>query len=176
VLLGGMTAGIVNPINPLLEPATIAAILRETGAKVVVTLKSMPKTDVAQKVAEAVENAPEVRPCAGGGPQPLPARRRAGSSRFIRPKQEVRHRARVLDYAAEAARHGPTRSPSPPERSDRVAAYFHTGGTTGLPKVAQHRFSGMLYNGWVGHRLLFAETDVLICPCRCFTSSPPIRS
>jgi hypothetical protein len=53
-LLGGMVAGIVNPINPLLEAEQIAAILRETGAKVLVTLKSFPRTDVAQKAAEAV--------------------------------------------------------------------------------------------------------------------------
>ena len=31
-LLGGAVAGIVNPINPLLEPEQIAAILRETKA------------------------------------------------------------------------------------------------------------------------------------------------
>jgi fatty-acyl-CoA synthase/long-chain acyl-CoA synthetase len=59
-LLGGMIAGIVNPINPLLEPEQIGAILRETDAKVVVTLKPFPKTDVAQKVAEAVRHAPHV--------------------------------------------------------------------------------------------------------------------
>ena len=53
-LLGGMVAGIVNPINPLLEPEQIGAILRETNAKVVVTLKAFPKTDLAQKTAEAV--------------------------------------------------------------------------------------------------------------------------
>ncbi len=32
-LLGGMVAGIVNPINPLLEPEQIGAILRETKAQ-----------------------------------------------------------------------------------------------------------------------------------------------
>ena len=58
-LLGAMIAGIANPVNPLLEPEQIAAILRETKAKVVVTLKAFPKTDVAQKTAEAVA------PCAG---------------------------------------------------------------------------------------------------------------
>ena len=52
--LGGQVAGIVNPINPLLEADQISAILRETGAKVVVTLRAFPKTDVAQKVAQAV--------------------------------------------------------------------------------------------------------------------------
>ena len=55
-----MVAGIVNPINPLLEPEQIAAILRETDAKVVVTLKAFPKTDIAQKTAEAVRHAPGV--------------------------------------------------------------------------------------------------------------------
>ena len=50
----------MNPINPLLEPEQIASILRETGAKVVVTLKPFPRTDVSQKVAEAVRHAPGV--------------------------------------------------------------------------------------------------------------------
>ena len=58
--LGGQIAGIVNPINPLLEPEQIGAILRETNAKVLVTLRSFPKTDVAQKAAKAVALAPNV--------------------------------------------------------------------------------------------------------------------
>ncbi|MEO1398541.1 MAG: AMP-binding protein, partial [Pseudomonadota bacterium] len=41
-LMGGMTAGIVSPINPLLEVEHISAILRETNAKVLVTLKAFP--------------------------------------------------------------------------------------------------------------------------------------
>ncbi|MFA5538619.1 MAG: acyl-CoA synthetase, partial [Gemmobacter sp.] len=53
-------------------------------------------------------------------------------------------------------------------KGDRVAAFFHTGGTTGMPKVAQHKYSGMIYNGWLGHRLLFTEQDVLICPLPLF--------
>ena len=32
-----------------------------------------------------------------------------------------------------------------------------------MPKVAQHKYSGMIYNGWLGAELLFDETDVLIC-------------
>jgi fatty-acyl-CoA synthase len=62
-LLAGAVAGIVNPINPLAGAEQISAILRETGAKVVVTLKPFPKTDLAQKVAEAVKFAPTSRPC-----------------------------------------------------------------------------------------------------------------
>ena len=60
-LLGGAVAGIANPINPLLEPEQIGSILRETNAKVVVTLRPFPKTDVAEKTAEAVKLAPNVQ-------------------------------------------------------------------------------------------------------------------
>ncbi|MGC1489132.1 MAG: acyl-CoA synthetase, partial [Albidovulum sp.] len=43
-----------------------------------------------------------------------------------------------------------------------------TGGTTGMPKVAQHQYSGMIYNGWQGATFLFDEKDVLICPLPLF--------
>lgn len=168
VLLGGMTAGIVHPINPLLEPAVIASLLRETGAKVVVTLKSMPKTDVAQKVAEAVEYAPGVRTVLEVDLNRYLSPPKSWIVPLIRPRMQVQHKARVLDYAAEVGRHSAERLEFAHAEKNRVAAWFHTGGTTGLPKVAQHLYSGMIYNGWVGHRLLFNETDVLICPLPLF--------
>ena len=37
-----------------------------------------------------------------------------------------------------------------------------------MPKVAQHKYSGMIYNGWLGHRLLFTEKDNIICPLPLF--------
>jgi len=51
---------------------------------------------------------------------------------------------------------------------DRVAAYFHTGGTTGMPKIARHKVSGMIYNGWLGASLMFRESDVIMCPLPLF--------
>ena len=60
-LLAGATAGIVNPINPLLDAEHIGALLRETNAKVLVTLTPFPKTDVAQKAHEAAALAPNVK-------------------------------------------------------------------------------------------------------------------
>jgi fatty-acyl-CoA synthase len=166
-LLGGAIAGIVNPINPLLEPEQIAAILRETGAKVVVTLKAFPKTDLPQKVAEALRNAPGVRTVLE-----VDLNRYLGIPKrwivpFVRPKNPVRHNARILDFAAEMARQ-PDRLAFADSTADRVAAYFHTGGTTGMPKVAQHKYSGMIYNGWLGDVLLFDPDDVLICPLPLF--------
>ena len=166
-LLGGSMAGIVNPINPLLEPEQISAILRETGAKVVVTLKAFPKTDLAQKVAEAVGHAPNVkhvleidllRYLTGIKKLIVP---------FIRPKVHAVHHAKVLDFVSELNKQSTTLNWEDPGE-DRVAFYFHTGGTTGMPKVAQHKYSGVIYNGWLGRKLLFTEEDVLICPLSLF--------
>ena len=59
-LLGGLTAGKVSPINPTLPAEQIAALLRETGSKIVVTLAPFPKSEVADIVAEAISMAPNV--------------------------------------------------------------------------------------------------------------------
>ncbi len=167
VLLAGSVAGIANPINPLLEADQIAAILRETNAKVVVTLRAFPKTDVAQKVAAALRQAPKVEAVLEVDLH----RYLTGVKRLvvplIRPKVKVEHGAKVLDWTQALAKQ-PRELSFPDTAGDRVAAYFHTGGTTGMPKVAQHRYSGMIYNGWIGQRLLFSEEDNILCPLPLF--------
>ncbi|MBN2761036.1 MAG: AMP-binding protein, partial [Rhodobacteraceae bacterium] len=97
-LLGGMTVGRVNPINPLLEPEKISAILRETKAKVVVTLRAFPKTDVAQKVAEAVAHAPDVKHVLEVDLLRHLSPPKSWIVPLIRPKVEVHHHAKVLDF------------------------------------------------------------------------------
>jgi len=165
--LGGQVAGIVNPINPLLEAEQIAAILRETNAKVLVTLKAFPKTDVAQKAADAVRLAPNVTHVL----EVDLLRYLTGIKRLIvpliRPKNPVSHHAIVLDFNAEMNKQ-PAALAFEDSKVDRVAAYFHTGGTTGMPKVVQHRYSGIVYNAWLGDKLLFTEKDVQICPLPLF--------
>jgi fatty-acyl-CoA synthase len=167
-LLGGAVAGIVNPINPLLEPEKISAILRETGAKVVVTLKPFPKTDVPQKVAEAVKFAPSVKTVLEVDLVGYLRGLKRVIVPFLRPKNPVSHHADVKDFRAEVARMPADRLTFTDVLEDRVAAYFHTGGTTGMPKVAQHKVSGMVYNGWLGANLLFKPTDVVMCPLPLF--------
>ncbi|HCP81123.1 MAG TPA: acyl-CoA synthetase [Octadecabacter sp.] len=164
---GGTVAGIVNPINPLLDADQIGGILKETGAKVLVTLKAFPKTDVAQKAAEAVDHAPNVKTVIEvdllkyiGGIKKLIVP-------LIRPKVQVNHGARVIDFNKSIAKQ-PTTLTFADSNEDRVAAYFHTGGTTGMPKVAQHLSSGIIYNAWLGDHLLFEPEDILICPLPLF--------
>ncbi|MCY1128517.1 acyl-CoA synthetase [Frigidibacter sp. RF13] len=167
-LLGGAVAGIVNPINPLLEPEQIAAILRETKAKVLVTLRPFPKTDLPQKAAAALALAPGVETVLEVDLNRYLTPPKSWIVPLIRPKNPASHKARVLSFRAELARQPGDRLSFADSAGDRIAAYFHTGGTTGMPKVAQHKYSGMIYNGWLGAELLFDETDVLICPLPLF--------
>ena len=168
VLLGAMIAGVANPVNPTLAPAQMAAILRETGARVVVTLRAFPKSDVADRVAQAVALAPGVRTVLEvdlARYLPVPKRWLVP---LVRPRSAHAHHARVADFAREAARQPGDRLAFADPLHDRVAACFHTGGTTGMPKVARHRVSGMVYNGWLGATLMFRETDVGLCPLPLF--------
>lgn len=165
--LGGQIAGIVNPINPLLDAEQIASILRETNAKVLVTLRAFPKTEVAQKAAEVVRLAPNVKTVLEVDLLRYLSGIKTLIVPLIRPKNPVRHQARVMDFNAEMAKQ-PRKLAFADSAGDRVAAYFHTGGTTGMPKVAQHRYSGIIYNAWLGQRLLFTEKDTMICPLPMF--------
>ncbi|MBT8152824.1 acyl-CoA synthetase [Epibacterium ulvae] len=168
--LGGAVAGIVNPINPLLEPEQIASILRETGAKVVVTLKPFPKTDVAQKVAEAVRHAPNVNTVLEVDLNRYLTPPKSWIVPFLRPKMANKEHLAHADYRCFKTEMGkqPTQLAFADSAGDRVACYFHTGGTTGMPKVAQHKYSGLIYNGWIGSTLLFSEDDNIMCPLPMF--------
>jgi len=169
-LLGGAIAGIVNPINPLLEPEQIAAILRETNAKVVVTLRPFPKTDVAEKTAEAVRHAPNVNTVLEVDLNRYLTPPKSWIVPLIRPKMDNKEGLAHADYKIfkkELARQSTTLDFADGGK-DRVACYFHTGGTTGMPKVAQHQYSGLVYNGWIGDTLLYTEDDNIMCPLPMF--------
>ncbi|MGR3434132.1 MAG: acyl-CoA synthetase [Shimia sp.] len=165
-LIGGAIAGIANPVNPLLDAEQIAAILRETGAKVLVTLKAFPKTDVAQKAAQAVAAAPNVEHVIEVDLLGYLSPPKSWIAGLIRPKNPVTHKAKVHAWSEIAQQPKELTFEDPKE--DRVGAYFHTGGTTGMPKVAQHTYSGMIYNGWLGSTLLFSPGDNILCPLPLF--------
>jgi len=166
-LIGGSIAGIANPINPLLEPDQIAAILRETNAKVLVTLRAFPKSDLAQLAANAVAQAPNIETILEVDLNRYLTPPKSWIVRLIRPKVTASHSAKVLDFNLELNKQNRALD-FEDATEDRVAAYFHTGGTTGMPKVAQHKYSGIVYNGWLGDRMLFNSDDTIICPLPLF--------
>ncbi|MGB5326364.1 MAG: AMP-binding protein, partial [Pseudomonadales bacterium] len=163
-MMAGMTAGIVNPINPLLEDEQIAALLKETNAKVLVTLKPFPKTDLAQKAHRAAALAPCVKTILEVDMSPYVKAPQRWLIPLARPKVAHRHKARVLDFQRELIKQPNDKLAFDEPGEDRICAYFHTGGTTGMPKIAQHRHSGVLYNGWAISHLAFGDRETVICP------------
>jgi acyl-CoA synthetase (AMP-forming)/AMP-acid ligase II len=166
-LLGGGVAGIANPINPLLDEEQIGAILRETGAKVVVTLRAFPKTDVAEKTAAAVALAPNVKTVLEVDLLRYVTPPKSWIIPLIRPKMTQAPGVEYKNFNTELNKQNTTLD-FEDVQEDRVAFYFHTGGTTGMPKVAQHLYSGTIYNGWVGAEVLLDENDVMLCPLPLF--------
>jgi acyl-CoA synthetase (AMP-forming)/AMP-acid ligase II len=166
-LLGGGVAGIANPINPLLDEEQIGAILRETGAKVVVTLRAFPKTDVAEKTAAAVALAPNVKTVLEIDLLRYVTPPKSWIIPLIRPKMTQAPGVEYKNFNTELNKQNTTLD-FEDFQEDRVAFYFHTGGTTGMPKVAQHLYSGTIYNGWVGSEILLDENDVMLCPLPLF--------
>ena len=166
-LLGGAISGIVAPINPLLDTEQIAAILRETDAKVVVTLKAFPKTDVCQKTSQAVALAPNVHTVLEVDLLRYLTPPKSWIVPLIRPKNDKQHSAKVINFNVLLEKQN-TSLDFEDIQEDRVAALFHTGGTTGMPKVAQHKYSGLAYNGWLGAELIFSADDNIICPLPLF--------
>lgn len=132
-LWGAQAAGIAAPVNPMLDTAHIATIVDATQAQALVTLAPQPGSDMWQKAMAVVERCPALHTVYVVG---LDADGVAAARAAL---PGLRAGVRLLSFAAALEQ-------QPGERlvsgrviaADNVCAYFHTGGTTGLPKVAQH--------------------------------------
>lgn len=144
-LWGGEAAGIVCAINPMLEPRHVAEILRAAGAKVLVTLAPGPGGELWEKMAAVVEQVPTLETVL-----------QVGLAQYVvpgfvaRPAVAASHAGRaVLDFDAECAREPGDRLVSGRViRPGDIAAYFHTGGTTGTPKIARHTHANEVFMSW----------------------------
>ena len=130
---GGQAAGIVNAINPFLEPETILELLRAAGTKVLVTLAPMPGwSEIWDKVAPIIDAVGTIQTVFQVVPRPVwkGVGAAAGATDGGIP---------ILDFNTAMAEQTADRLVSGRVivESD-IAAYFHTGGTTGTPKLARH--------------------------------------
>jgi len=120
VLWGGEAAGIVNPINPLLEPATIREICQAARTKVLVALAEFPGADIWQKVMSIRKDLPHLR----------------AIIRVMGPSDE---KEGVYGYDEVIPRYNGNQLDSKREIDPQdMASMYHTGGTTGTPKIAPH--------------------------------------
>ena len=122
--LGGAEAvGIACPINYLLSEEHIAELLQAAGVNVLVALGPHPELDIWSRVAGIRRRCPQLtHVLAVGG-----AAEAGGATDF--------------DRAVAAQSDAPLESRA---SIDDVAALFHTGGTTGSPKLAQHQHRNQL--------------------------------
>ncbi len=120
VLWGGQAAGIVNPINPLLNAEVIQEICEHAKTNVLVALGDLPGTDVWKKVEQIRNNLPELKAVV----------------RVMGPNDTA---SGIYGYEETVAGYGADKLDFEREiRPDDIAAIYHTGGTTGTPKLAPH--------------------------------------
>ena len=138
-LFGAEAAGIANPVNPLLESHQIAEILEAASTSVLVTLGPVPGTDIWQKVEKVRGQLKHLKAIVTVHGPSDPANGLFSFSDLIKQQPSDRFVS------------GRTISGSD------VAAYFHTGGTTGTPKLVRHTHANQVYQAWGCNLMLKAE-------------------
>ena len=164
---GGEAAGIVNPINPLLEPEVMAQIMNAARTRVLVTMGPFPGADIWPKVSAIVDQVPTLETILQVDLiNYLPVLHKLGAKLLrLRGDRGQPVRAQVLDFVDTARRYpvdkltsGRTIAP------DDIASYFHTGGTTGTPKLAKHTHANEVYDAWAAAQMIGLSADkVLFC-------------
>lgn len=129
-LWGGEAAGIVNPINYLLDATEIGEIVQSAGSKVLVIMGDHPGSDIIAKLPVIRFHAPGVQNIVVVGQAPPAAGPCVNFDEAISLQN-----SEALDF---------NRNIEP----DDIASLFHTGGTTGLPKLAQHSHGNEVYTAW----------------------------
>ena len=143
-LWGAETAGYAVPINFLLQPESIVELIKASGTKILVALGPHPQLDIWEKALELREQIPGlilVRVSPPGTP---------GENG-------------VVDFGTALAE-----QPNDhlifgePRGGDNVAAYFHTGGTTGVPKLVAHTHRSQLVSAFGGAAMCgYTSDDIL---------------
>lgn len=142
LLLGGETAGRACPINYLLNPGHIAELLQAANATVLVALGPDPRLDIWSKVDAIKARSPQLEHVITVGAN-VPGFTRLEDALPELPGDR-------LTFAASAGK-------------DTLAAYFHTGGTTAAPKLAQHTHGNQIHVAWGAAQMYdMSENDVII--------------
>ena len=136
-LYGAQAAGIVNPVNAFLEAGHIAHILRAARTKVLITIGPAQGFDTWEKVTRIRAELPDLQAIlvidATAGLLPEGAR-----------DFDELVAAQPADKLASGRRIA----------ANDVAAYYHTGGTTGLPQLVPLTHGNQVYQAW-GMALMF---------------------
>lgn len=128
-LWGAEAAGIANPINFLLQPEQIADLVTAAKSKVLIAMGPNPALDIWEKALEVQKRVPGLKLLSIFGP--------ADEANNIYSFDQL-----IDKYPADKLTSGRQIKPTD------IAAYFHTGGTTGRPKLAMHTHDNEVYAAW----------------------------
>jgi fatty-acyl-CoA synthase len=135
-LFGAEAAGIANPVNPLLEPHQIAEILEAAGTKVLVALGPTQGSDIWEKVVKV-------------------RAKLKGLKAIVQVNGPGDEANRIYSFDALISKQPADRLVSGRKiAASDVAAYFHTGGTTGTPKLVLHTHANQVYQAWACNLML----------------------
>ncbi|MDQ0016843.1 fatty-acyl-CoA synthase [Variovorax boronicumulans] len=141
-LWGGEAAGIVQPLNPLLTDEKLVALMTAARAKVLIAYGSDAESGMWSKAMRLRAQVPTLTTVlrvaphdeAPGAAGALPE----GVAEF-----DVLRAAQPSDRLVSGRDIAPT----------DIAAYFHTGGTTGAPKLARHSHGAQVFTAWASVQL-----------------------
>lgn len=158
---GGEAAGIVNAINPLLDAEHILELIKASKSEILVTLAPFPGTELWDKVATLREQLSHLKAIivvdlANFLPEPQQTAIKA--MRGPLPDGVLEFDALIADCPADRLESQRVFHPND------IASYFHTGGTTGTPKLAPHSHHNevvMAYSMSLVTR--FNEQDIALC-------------
>ena len=148
---GGEVAGAINALNPNLEVRHLAAIMRTAGSTVLVVED---RPEVWDKLASLIGEVPALKHVLV-----------IASDIDWRQRTPATTAVKWLDFRIELASYSSERLTfSRQVKPTDVLAYFHTGGTTGTPKLAPQHHLGQLYIGYMfGHLLGMAPGKNVFC-------------
>jgi fatty-acyl-CoA synthase len=145
-LFGAQAAGIANPVNPLLEAAQIAEILRAAHTKVLVTVGPQLSAEIWAKVERIRAELPALQAIVVVKGQAEPAK---GIHSY-----EQLSAAQPADRLVSGRRIA----------AGDTAAFFHTGGTTGMPKLVRHTHRNEVYQAWLMGLMLYSDSILFGLP------------
>jgi len=151
-LWGGEAAGIVQPLNPLLSDEKLVALMKAADAKVLIAYGSDAESGMWSKALRLRAQVPSLTTLLRVAPHDEPA----GAAPVLP--------AGTLDFNSARAREPGDRLVSGRDIAPTdIAAYFHTGGTTGAPKLARHSHGAQVFTAWVCVQMQgIAATDITI--------------
>ena len=145
ILWGTEARGIINPINPLLEAATLRDLLEAANTKVLVALGEFPGSDIWEKVESIRKDLPKLETIV----------------RVMGPSDEkeniIGFDEVINNYNGDKLDFDRTIDPND------VSSILHTGGTTGTPKLAPRTHLNETSMAFmVGATDLFHQGDTMV--------------